>query len=273
MMPPIPRLEPHPPGQRRRLTDALAEPPAGLLQGKAMAAAIDALEDQLQDLQAALGAEARRAVLAVLQGRDTCGKDGTVRRVFGALNPASCTVTGFRKPSPVELAHDYLWRVHQAVPGRGSVGVFNRSHYEDVLVVRVHGLMPEEVWGRRFDHINQFERMLTDEGVVVRKFFLHISKEEQRRRLEERLADPTKNWKFEAGDLAERARWDRYTEAYEEMLERTSTVVAPWFVVPADDKVARNYLVAEAMVRTLQQMAPRFPPASPETLAWRGRVP
>jgi polyphosphate kinase 2 (PPK2 family) len=158
------------------------------------------------------------------------------------------------------------------VPPRGSIGIFNRSHYEDVLAVRVHQLQPEAVWRRRYDQINEFERMLTEEGVVIRKLFLHISKAEQRKRLEERLDDPTKNWKFEPGDLAERARWDEYTAAYAEMLERCSTPHAPWYIVPADKNKPRDWLVADLVVRTLQEMDPRYPEADPAVLAFRGKI-
>ena len=211
-------------------------------------------------------------MLVVLQGRDACGKDGTVRRVFGRLNPASCTVSSFKRPAPLELRHDYLWRVHQLIPPRGTIGIFNRSHYEDVLVVRVHALQPESVWKKRYQQINDFERMLTEEGVVIRKFFLHVSRDEQRQRLEERLADPAKNWKFEPGDLAERARWDDYTAAYQEMLQRCSTRHAPWFIVPADQNKARDYAVAEVVLSTLEEMAPRYPKADPAVLTFRGKI-
>jgi PPK2 family polyphosphate:nucleotide phosphotransferase len=267
-----PILEPHPPGVRPVLSDALAEPPGDLPGKKALEEELDAMNARLEALQAALGAEQRRALLVVLQGRDACGKDGTTRRVFRGLNPAQVTVTNFKKPNTLELGHDYLWRVHLAVPARGIIGIFNRSHYEDVLVVRVHSLVPQAIWGRRYDHINAFEAMLADEGVTILKFFLHISKEEQRRRLEERLADPAKNWKFSVGDLGERGQWDHYTEAYEEMLERTSPGRNPWFIVPADKNRARDYLVSQVILRTLEQMDPQYPPADPAALAFRGTI-
>lgn len=266
------RLEPHPPGAVLRLSDALAAPPAGLPPRGELERRLDALIDRLEALQAALGAEARRSLLVVLQGRDTSGKDGVIRGVFTRLNPALCSVTAFKRPSALELSHDYLWRAHHAVPLRGSIGIFNRSHYEDVLAVRVHGLAAETVWRRRFDHLNAFEAMLADEGVVIRKFFLHISKEEQRRRLEDRLSDPAKNWKFAPSDLAERARWDEYTAAYQEVLARCSTATAPWFLVPADKNKPRDYLIAELVVRTLEEMDPRYPPADPEVLKLRGKI-
>jgi PPK2 family polyphosphate:nucleotide phosphotransferase len=233
---------------------------------------LEALRDRLEKQARALAAEQRRAVLVVLQGRDAAGKDGTIRKVFGDLNPAFCRVSTFKRPTPLELRHDYLWRVHQVAPPAGTIGIFNRSHYEDVLVVRVHSLVPEARWRLRYQHINDFERLLTDCGVTVLKFMLHISREEQRERLEERLADPAKNWKFDVGDLKERAKWDDYTAAYEEMLERTSTEWAPWYVVPADKKGARNLLIAEVVVDALERLAPQFPPGDPEVLAWRGKI-
>lgn len=268
----MPRLAPlvHP--DRVRLDDRDAVPPDGLLKGNDRDERLEALRHRLEELAAALGAEQRRAVLVVLQGRDAAGKDGTIRKVFGDLNPAYCRVHTFKRPTPLELRHDFLWRVHAVVPPAGVIGVFNRSHYEDVLVVRVHSLVPEALWRRRYQHINEFERMLTDHGVTVLKFLLHISREEQRERLEERLADPTKNWKFEVGDLKERARWDDYTRAYEEMLERTSTTWAPWYLVPADKKGPRDLLVAEVVVDALERLAPRFPEADPGVLEWRGRI-
>src|ERR1041384_6213739 len=192
----MPTLHPHPEGKRLRLTDDLAAPPDGLHGKGGLDEARESHAARLAALQAALGAEGTRALLIVLQGRDACGKDGTIRRVFAGLNPALASVSSFKRPTPLELRHDYLWRVHQALPPRGSIGIFKRSHYEEVLPVRVHGLVPEATWRRRYQHINEFERMLADEGTTILKLFLHISKEEQRKRLEERLDDPTKNWKF-----------------------------------------------------------------------------
>jgi PPK2 family polyphosphate:nucleotide phosphotransferase len=227
---------------------------------------------RIEELQLALGAEERRALLVILQGRDTSGKDGVIKRVFGDLNPSYCQVSSFKRPTPMELRHDYLWRVHQVVPPAGVIGIFNRSHYEDVLVVRVHQLVPEARWRLRYQHINDFERMLTDNGVTILKFMLHISREEQRQRLEERLADPGKNWKFEVGDLKERSYWDSYTEAYRDVLLRTSTEWAPWHVVPADRKNARDLLIGTRVLETLEGMAPSYPVADPEVLAYRGRI-
>jgi PPK2 family polyphosphate:nucleotide phosphotransferase len=214
----------------------------------------------------ALAAEGGRALLVVLQGRDAAGKDGAIRRIFTGVNPAYCTITSFKPPVGAELRHDYLWRVHQALPARGTIGVFNRSHYEDVLAARVHRLVPESVWARRFDHLNDFERMVAEEGTVIRKFLLHVSREEQRKRLQERISDPRKNWKFDAGDLAERALWDAYTGAYEEVLQRCSTSCAPWYVVPADHNKARDYLMLAVLVQTLEEMNPQYPKADPEVI-------
>jgi len=214
---------------------------------------------RLSELQTRLYAEGRRSLLIVLQGMDTAGKDGTIRHVFSMVNPQGVRVTSFKKPSHEELAHDYLWRVHAHTPARGEIGIFNRSHYEDVLVVRVHNLVPPEVWGKRYEHINAFEKLLTDEGTRVVKFFLHISKEEQKERLEARLANPEKRWKFNPADLAERALWDEYMEAYRVALEKTSTTYAPWYAVPADRKWQRNLIVGQVLLQVLEEMNPQFP--------------
>ena len=215
--------------------------------------------ERLRELQKLLVADARYALLVVLQAMDTGGKDGTIRHVMSGLNPAGCAVTSFKAPSAVELAHDYLWRVHQAVPPRGMVGVFNRSHYEDVLVVRVHELVPGHVWKGRYRQINEFERHLTENGVTMLKFYLHISKAEQARRLRERIEDKSKNWKFQEGDLEERKRWDGYMEAYEDAINECGTTWAPWHVVPADKKWARDAVVARAMVGALESLDLRYP--------------
>ncbi len=255
-----------------RLTDADALPANGLPKGAAADQALAEIRHRIEELQLALGAEERRALLVVLQGRDTSGKDGVIRKVFGDLNPMYCQVSSFKRPTPVELRHDFLWRAHQVVPPAGMIGIFNRSHYEDVLVVRVHDLVPEKLWRKRYDHINEFERMLVDHGVTILKFALHISKDEQRQRLEDRLADDKKNWKFEVGDLKERGFWDHYTAAYEEMLERTSTKWAPWYQVPGDKKTARDLLIGEVVVEALEQMAPEYPKADPEVLNYLGKI-
>ncbi|MFG0260354.1 MAG: polyphosphate kinase 2 family protein [Phycisphaerales bacterium JB041] len=215
----------------------------------------------MQGLQYRLWAEAKRSVLVVLQGMDTAGKDGTIRHVFGPLNPQGVRVEGFKQPTAEELAHDYLWRVHRKTPAHGRIVIFNRSHYEDVLVVRVHGLVPEAVWRRRYEEINAFERLLAGSGTTILKVFLHISKGEQKLRLQARLDEPDKLWKFSTGDLAERARWDAYQEAYTDALSRCSTEHAPWFVVPADSKWYRNWAISSIVRRTLERLDPKPPRA------------
>jgi PPK2 family polyphosphate:nucleotide phosphotransferase len=219
---------------------------------------------RLSDLQDRLWAEGKHAVLVVLQGMDASGKDGTIRNVMGAFNPQGCSVCSFKVPTPIELAHDYLWRIHQRVPGRGEIGVFNRSHYEDVLIVRVNRLVPREVWSRRYDQINAFERTLAAAGTTILKFFLHIDRDEQRKRFEARLADPTKTWKFRLGDLDVRKRWDDYMAAYDDALSRCATEVAPWYVIPANRKWFRNLAVAEILADTLEGLDPQYP--KPEAL-------
>ncbi len=214
--------------------------------------AIDKLQDKLW-------AERKRALLVVLQGIDTSGKDGTVRGVFNHCGPLGVQVTAFGRPSDEELAHDYLWRVHAAVPKKGMVGVFNRSHYEDVLVVKVRELAPLEAIEQRYEQINAFEKHLSENGIVILKFMLHISKEEQRQRLLERLDDPDKNWKFNPGDLDDRALWDEYQKAYDAMLARCSTPQAPWRVVPSDKKWRRNAIIAAVVRAKLEEMAPTYP--------------
>jgi PPK2 family polyphosphate:nucleotide phosphotransferase len=214
---------------------------------------------RLSALQDRLWAEAKQAVLVVVQGIDAAGKDGTIKHVMGAFNPQGCPVTAFKVPSADELAHDYLWRVHARAPGQGEIGIFNRSHYEDVLVVRVHGLVPKSVWSKRYAQINAFEETLAAAGTTVVKFFLHISREEQRRRLQDRYEDPTKRWKFKMSDLQERARWADYGAAFEDMLAKTSTKVAPWYVVPADRNWFRNLAVAEILGDVLEGLDPQYP--------------
>ncbi len=218
---------------------------------------------RLSELQDRLWAEGMRAVLVVLQAMDGGGKDGTIRHVMGAFNPQGCSVSAFKVPTPIELAHDYLWRVHQRVPSRGEVGIFNRSHYEDVLVVRVESLVPKAVWSRRYAQINAFEGTLTAAGTTIVKFFLHIDRDEQRQRFEDRLADPMKTWKFRLGDLDVRKRWDDYMAAYDEALSRCSTDVAPWYVIPANKKWFRNLAVAEILADTLEAIDPQYPAPEP----------
>jgi PPK2 family polyphosphate:nucleotide phosphotransferase len=224
-------------------------------------AGLQEVRGRLEDLQARMWAEAKHRVLVVMQGIDAAGKDGTIRVIAGAFNPQGTPVTSFKVPSPDELAHDYLWRVHRRVPGKGEIGIFNRSHYEEVLVVRVHELVPEERWRKRYGHIRDFERMLTDEGVTIVKFFLAIDKDEQRKRFQERVDDPAKRWKFSFGDLEERKRWDDYRAAFEEMLEETSTPYAPWYLVPGNRNWLRNLAVGEILADTLDDLAPAYPPA------------
>jgi PPK2 family polyphosphate:nucleotide phosphotransferase len=217
------------------------------------------VRDRLADLQARLYAEGDRALLVVLQAMDAGGKDGTVKHVFKGLNPQGCRVTSFKQPNETELAHDFLWRIHQNTPRHGMIGIFNRSHYEDVLVVRVHDLVPESVWRPRYEHIRAFEAELASEGTRIVKFFLHISPEEQAERFRSRLERPDKRWKFNTGDLDERKRWDDYQAAFEEAISETSTDVAPWYVIPADRKWFRNVAVVTTLVDVLEDMDPQYP--------------
>ena len=217
--------------------------------------------ERLTSLQDRLWAEAQHPILIVLQGIDASGKDGTVRHVMSAFNPMGCLVTSWKAPTPIELAHDYLWRIHQRTPGKGEISIFNRSHYEDVLVVRVHDLVPKAVWSKRYDQINAFERILTSSGTTILKFFLWIDKEEQKQRFQARLEDPDKRWKFRLRDLEERKLWDAYVAADEAMLERCSTDAAPWYVVPANRKWFRNLAVADIVAETLEELNPRYPPS------------
>ncbi len=231
-------------------------------------AAADAMRAEnievLQQLQYKLWAEGRRSLLVVLQGLDCSGKDGTIRHVLGALNPQGVRVASFKKPTPEELSHDFLWRVHNVAPARGEIVVFNRSHYEDVLVVRVLNLVPEDEWQTRYDRINDFEQLLTEGATRIVKIMLHISKDEQKERLQARLDNPEKAWKFAMGDLDTRERWDEYIRAYEALLERCSTEQAPWFVVPADKKWYRNWAISSIVRRELELMDPRTPPMPAE---------
>jgi len=217
------------------------------------------LADKIGDLQELLFAEHKHKLLIVLQGMDTSGKDGTVRHVMRGVSPQSVRAVSFKVPTAVELEHDFLWRVHAQAPGTGEIVIFNRSHYEDVLVVRVHELVPEKVWRKRYAQINEFERIVVESGTTILKFFLHISKEEQRERLQARLDDPTKRWKFQHGDIEERKLWDHYMQAYEDALEKTSTDWAAWTVVPSDKKWFRNYIVAKTVVDTLEGFNMKYP--------------
>ncbi|WP_336489669.1 polyphosphate kinase 2 family protein [Methylobacterium nigriterrae] len=234
----------------------------GGLDKEAAKAMLAAERARIQALQERLYAEHRRSLLVVLQAIDTGGKDGTIRAVLEGVNPQGCRVSSFKAPSTDELDHDFLWRYHLRTPGRGMIGVFNRSHYEDVLVVRVKGLVPEEVWRGRYGLINDFERLLTATGTTVLKFFLHISKQEQKKRLEARIADPAKHWKFDPADLVERRAWDAYQSAFNDALTRCSTPYAPWHVVPANRKWFRNLVIARTVADTLEAMDPRYPEAA-----------
>src|SRR3984957_1676967 len=219
--------------------------------------------EQLEKLQNLLYAESKHALLIVFQAMDAGGKDGAIASVFSGVNPQGCMVTSFKGPSTLEKSHDYLWRIHRAVPPRGMIVIFNRSHYESVLVERVKNLCPEKVWSKRYESINNFERMLADEGTVILKFFLHISKDEQKRRLEARLADPDKNWKFSPNDLQERAYWKEYENAFEDLLRKCSTKYAPWVIVPSDKKWFRNWVISDLIVRSLDKLDMKFPEPAP----------
>lgn len=219
--------------------------------------------DAIADLAYRLYAEHRRSVLLVLQGMDTSGKDGTIRKVTSGVNPMNFQITSFKQPSSEELDHDFLWRIHQAEPNYGEIGIFNRSHYEDVLIVRVHELAPKAVWKKRYDQINDFERMLVENRVAIVKCYLHISRDEQKERLEARLKDPQKRWKFNRTDLEERKFWDDYQQAYEDALTRCNTEHAPWHIVPANRKWYRNLVVSNLLRETLETIDPQFPPEEP----------
>lgn len=231
-------------------------------QGKAKAKAETAkLIARLDGLQERLYANATRSLLIVLQGMDTSGKDGTIKSVMSGVNPQGCKVVAFKAPSKDELAHDFLWRVHREVPPKGYIGIFNRSHYEDVLITRVHGWVPDKVVKRRFDQIKEFEELLTENGTAILKLFLHISKDEQKERLEARIADPEKRWKWNSGDLEERKLWEDYLKAFEDVISATSTDCAPWYIVPANRKWYRNLVVAERILNVLEDMKLKTPPA------------
>jgi PPK2 family polyphosphate:nucleotide phosphotransferase len=220
---------------------------------------LDDLLDRLYHLQERLYAEQKQSLLVVLQAMDTGGKDGTIKGVFRGVNPQGCVVWAFKVPTEEEMAHDFLWRVHAKTPRKGQLTIFNRSHYEDVVVVRVKSLVPEEVWRARYHRINDFERLLATADTRVVKLYLHISRDEQKRRLQARLDNPDKHWKFAVGDIAERERWDDYMAAYEEAINRCTTEHAPWYVVPSNKKWYRNLVIARAIVDTLESMDPHFP--------------
>jgi PPK2 family polyphosphate:nucleotide phosphotransferase len=247
------------PGSKLSLDEIDARATPGSKGKKEAEKRFEPLNERLAELQNRLWAEHRRKVLVVLQGVDTSGKDGTIQHVFKGINPLGVTVAAFKVPTEEELAHDFLWRVHQRVPGNGQMAIFNRSHYEDVLAARVHQLVPKAVWRERYAQIVHFEKLLADTGTLVLKFFLHIDRDEQKERLQERLADPEKRWKFRRGDLADRALWDDYMRAYEEAIEKTSRDEAPWYIVPADKKWYRNLVVATTLVERLEALEIRRP--------------
>jgi PPK2 family polyphosphate:nucleotide phosphotransferase len=229
---------------------------------KAMAGHVSKLA-ALHDL---LYAEDKRALLIILQGMDAAGKDGTIKHVMSGVNPQGCVVTSFKQPSPIEAGHDFLWRVHAAVPERGEIGIFNRSHYEDVLIARVHNLVPRATWKRRYSEINAFEKILTENNVHILKFFLHMSSREQEKRFKARLSDPRKNWKASAADFSERKYWNEYQNAYRDAISKCGTKEAPWYVIPSDHKWFRNHAVAEVVVQTLESFHMHYPSVDPKQL-------
>jgi PPK2 family polyphosphate:nucleotide phosphotransferase len=249
------------PGKKLKLAKWSAEDTGDLTDKAEGQAAVEILRAKLDKLQDVFYAAHKHALLIVLQGIDASGKDGTIKHVMSGVNPQGCHVTSFKQPSSGELDHDYLWRIHQEVPGRGIIGIFNRSHYEEVLVVRVHNIVPREIWSKRYDQINAFEKILAENGVVILKFFLHISKDEQKRRFEARLHNPKKNWKSSEADEAERAFWDDYQEAFEDALEKCSTKHAPWYVIPANKKWFRNVAISQIIVDTLEDLHLKYPTA------------
>jgi PPK2 family polyphosphate:nucleotide phosphotransferase len=214
---------------------------------------------QMIELQSLLYAESRRSLLIILQAMDTGGKDGTIKHVMGGVDPQGCEVVSFKVPTPEELSHDFLWRAHKVTPGKGKIVIFNRSYYEDVLVVRVHDLVPKDVWSERYEQINYFENCLTNNNTLILKFFLHISKDEQKKRLEERLKDPTKHWKISLADLKEREYWDDYMDAYNDVLTKCSTEYAPWSIIPANKKWYRNLVIGETIVNALKGLNMKYP--------------
>jgi len=218
------------------------------------------MSKEIDELQTQIYAEGKHRLLVIFQAMDTGGKDGTIRSVFEKMDPQGVRVTSFKRPGAHELAHDYLWRIHQQVPGNGEVVIFNRSHYEDILAVRVRNIFPKAIWSRRFGHINHFEEMLTDEGTTVLKFFLNISLDEQKERLQARLDDPEKHWKFNPSDLEDRALWPKFMEAYSDVFSKTSTAAAPWYVIPANRKWYRDLVVADILIKTLKNLDMKYPP-------------
>jgi PPK2 family polyphosphate:nucleotide phosphotransferase len=253
------------PGKKFRLRERDADDTAHITDKDAAIAIQQKNTQKLADLHDLLYAEQKHAILILLQGMDASGKDGTVKHVMSGVNPAGCTVTSFKVPTAEEAAHDFLWRIHKAVPPKGYIGIFNRSQYEDVLVTRVHKLIPETVWKSRYDRINDFEQLLVENNVVLLKFFLHISKDEQKRRFEARKDDPHKNWKISDADARERAYWDDYQEAYQDALAKCSTKYAPWHIVPANKKWFRNLAVSQMIVDAMEELNMQYPAREPDT--------
>ena len=245
------------------LRDRAAEPRA-LSKGKGVKKSAKVQRKRIEKLQDVFYADARFALLVVLQGRDASGKDGTVKHVFRSVNPMGCEVTSFKQPTDEERSHDFLWRIEKRVPGKRMIGIFNRSHYEDVIVPRVHRKIDDDKLRKRYEEINDFERNLVENSTIILKFFLHISRDEQKKRLMERLKNPKKNWKFRAGDLDDRALWDEYTAAYHDMIAQCSTREARWYIVPADDEDARNLLIARTIADTLDRLKLRYPRVDPK---------
>jgi PPK2 family polyphosphate:nucleotide phosphotransferase len=253
------------PGRRLRLAAVDPADTGGVRDQDEATRELAILRERMALLQQLLWADGHWAVLCVFQAMDAGGKDGVIRHVFSGLNPAGCRVTSFKAPTAEELRHDFLWRIHRELPPHGSIGIFNRSHYEDVLIVRVHDLVPPETWKPRYERINEFERQVSASRTLVLKFFLHVSKKEQEQRLLQRLLDPKKNWKFLAGDLAERERWGDYRKAYEDALTRCSTAWAPWYAIPADRKWYRDLAVARILCHALEALPLAWPKPTPET--------
>lgn len=247
------------PGKKVHLSKYDPDETLGWEKDHAMEKSLERAVETLDKRQYLLYAEHKRALLIVLQGLDAAGKDGTIRHVMSGVNPQGCKVTSFKVPSTEEAAHDFLWRIHEAVPGHGDIGIFNRSHYEDVLVVRVHKLVPKDVWSQRYDEINSFEKMLAENNVKILKFFLHISKDEQKKRFLKRIDDPDRRWKISEADFHERRFWDDYIKAYEDALTKCSTEDAPWFIIPSNKKWFRNLAVSHVIAETMESMDMKFP--------------
>ena len=259
-------------GKSVKLSKWDADATPGMKDKEAAAESLAKNLERLDSLQYGLYAEGRRSLLLVFQGMDAAGKDGVIRKVATAFNPQGCRAWSFKVPTVEEAAHDFLWRIHRAAPAKGEVGIFNRSHYEDVLVVRVHDLVPKNVWSRSYDEINEFEKRLHEHGTTILKFFLHIDRDEQMERIRARLDDPAKHWKFSEADLEERKHWDAYQEAFEDLLARCSTKHAPWFVIPANRKWYRDAAVADIVAGALAEMDPKPAPVKLDVKRLRSRL-